>query len=297
VLLERTNGDFAVAASPDGRYLLVLTEVQQDPPFGASGRWTILDRSTGKVTEGPQGVYQRVFGWSGRGFWLDPLTHMDLQGQIDHHEALAQLAKDAQIVGVAWQADGSHVALVIKPEDLERADLLWATADGRVLDRADGVVQPFWSKQGAWTELALSPDSQRLYLRAAYPGTALIETEALAFEKWRSLNGEWHQGDAQGGGAPATLWSPDGRFLYEGARRLFDREGSLLRSFDTSLCMGTWLPDSAGLLCTSEWANDRLGSARRISLDGQSEGLPYAIGGQVLGWLPDGRLLVGLLIL
>lgn len=292
LLVRQDVPELLGAASADGRYLLLLTEAELDPPYGAMGQWVILDRETDRVIPGPAGATGRAVGWSGRGFWVDQLTHLDLQGQVESYEGLRRqlMLERSQIVGSAWQADGSHVVLVILPEGAQLADLVWASAAGSTVERVSSVVQPWYGKTGFWTDLALSPDGALLYLRGVAPGRALIRTDRLTFDQWQSLGDGWTTPklNNEGGGMPPTSWSPDGSLLLEWGQRLYDRTGALLWSADSWGGHNLWAPDGTGFIWTAG-----VGEAGQwFSLDGQSKSLGFAISGQVLGWLPDGRLLV-----
>lgn len=292
---------FPVAASTDGRYLLTLADAVGDPPYGVNGHWEIFDVQANKVVAtGPGGFTNYYTAWSGRGFWIDALVHLDLSGNVETYPTLRKavgLAANQAIVGAAWQSDGNHVVLLVqRQDDAKMADLVWATADGKSVIRSDRPVQPWQSKTGRWAELCLSPDGSRLYLRAASPGTAFIHTDALTFDHWQSLSGAWRDSvtSAEGGGAPATAWSPDGRFLLEGATRVRDADGKDLWAANMATYTAIWKPDSSAFLWPSPSNMDRFRTAELVSpnLGDHAKTLPAAIDGQIMSWLPDGRLLV-----
>lgn len=297
VILNHPDPLVLLGASPDGRYLLLEKEDRTND--AAVGVPCLYDRSTGELHVGQQlQITPRAVAWSGSGFWLDWLVHLDLDLKVNTYPRLRErlsLGENRRLVSASFSRDGQRVAALVVNEQLAdggslNADLVIGMADGGELRVIEQVVQPWFGKSGYVADLALSPEGDWLILRGASPGTALISTTEPARERWKPLLGDFvgpgpHYLQPDMG--PSIRWSPDGSHVWYPTTTLGDRSGQVVARLPEPFMWALWRPDSKALLLTSFEKKARL-----VSPEGNVQKLAVTLDSEPLAMLSDGRVLV-----
>lgn len=178
----------ATGMSPDGRYVLFFGS-----PTDEAVEPYLLDRNGNQLHPGKRlQMKPGLVSWSGHGFWIDTLVHLDLTLQVNTCPQLRQalgLNADTQLVAASVSADGSRVAALVGPARIGLTDrtfsldLILARADGTGVVRVAKAVQPWFTQNGPRGLIALSPDGSQLAIAAESPG-------------------------------PRPLWAPDGQHAW-----------------------------------------------------------------------------------
>jgi dipeptidyl aminopeptidase/acylaminoacyl peptidase len=279
LLLERQPKPLMLQGfSPDGRYLLLTEQLGQ-----YKGDYTaipyLLDRSTGNVQQGAQ-TNVRMAQWSGHGFFIDRLAHLDLQLKETRLDSLAAALglkeQEREIIDIAFTPDGERfAALVGRNWAEEPLDLVLGNVGGSDLTIQPRAITGMATQIGTLAWIALSPDRQMVGLSGT-EGTVLVPVAKPAPENRVLLSA------AQGRG---LTWSPDSAHVWVDNAGLFDRSGKVLVKADGGYPV-LWLPDGTGVVPRGF---DQL---VRTGLDGTSVPLKAPDWGVPAGFLPDGRLLV-----
>lgn len=297
LLYEQQEPFLLVAASSDGRHWLLQKVL--DPWYG--GVLYLLDRNTGELKEGPDvGGWPREAVWSGRGFYIDWLVHLDLSLQVDTYPALRQAMglreQDDRLIKASFSADGERVVVAIidrtvDPFGQASVDLVFANASGIQLQRIPRVAQPMAisGKSGGFVLLRMAPDGSRAVLLSRSPGLALIDTANPRRENWKPLLQPFlppQPGDE--GGPPADiLWAPDSRHVWVPAPNAILTTGGEGAGAAGGWLGHFWTPDGKGFL--AQGAGDGL---YLTHLDGQKTVVTIPARSRPVSFLPDGRLLV-----
>lgn len=297
VLYQRQGPFELLAVSPDGRHWLL----EKVTDYFGGGILYLLDRQSGELRESPLGeVWPREARWSGRGFWVDWLVHLDLNGQVDRYPALREAAglndRELTLLRASFSADGRRVALAMmdrRVDPLKQAsvDLVIANADGSGLVRVPRVAQPMaiFGKTGGFVLLDMAPNGEHLVLLSRSPGLALISTATPQREHWHPLLQPFVpvQTDDEGGPPGRTSWAPDGKHVWVPVPgQILAPDGQLVAA-TTGWLGGLWTPDGRGVVTLAVGEGVHL-----TTLDGAERPFTTPEGSRPVGFLPDGRLLV-----
>jgi hypothetical protein len=266
-----------ISLSPDGGYLLYAG----CDPCDERRLYTpmIFDVNSGKITaaaEPTQGSSMpRRITWSGQGFWIDPLVHFGIDGRLDANVQLrqaltpqgwdlvaAEVSPDGRLVVAALEQAGASASAV---------DLVVASRDGKIISRMPAALPAVRYNRGMAVMFAWSPDSRKLVLCGEHCWLADIGQPEK--DAWRQLPDRAVPRDVQ--------WSPDGKHLLIPGMGIVNLDGTVEVPVAGE---ATWNP--AGTAVVTE------GRVSEYRLDGSH--VDYGdIGSQViLGWLPDGRIVL-----
>lgn len=303
VIFTRTDPMVLATISPDSRWLLfdrplILTRgFRQARPF-------ILDRQSGAVKEGqPREMRPESAAWSGSGFWIDGLVHLDLNLKERSATPLSKQmdvgVEGRRLVSASVTGDGRRfAALVGKTENYRARDALMAldlyigSPDGAGVQMVPSAAQPWSLETCCSAALVLAPDGSRGVLMAESPKAALFDTAHPQVDRWVPL------GDTRIGGSvrmeqrlapPAgrPRWTEDSKYVWVPPGAVYTRDGSLAFALPISARAAAWNP--AGTLLA---AADGKTCCTLVDLDGKAteiKGPPQAL---PAGFLPDGRLMV-----
>lgn len=264
--------------SPDGRYLLLAEQLGQ-----YKGDYTaipyLLDRQDGSLKQGPKTSVRFAY-WSGNGFHIDKLLHLDLGLQVERRDALAKALglkeREREIIDISFAADGKRFAALVgqgwnaQPAPL---DLVQGNLDGTNLSVVPGVLHGTDTQIGTVAHLGLSPDGQWLAL-AGRDGAALARAADPAPEQWIRFPANYE-----------IVWAPDSRHVRFGVGGVFDLSGKPVLPVEQARGL-VWQDGQGGVIFYHGVEVDlfRLDGARS-RLEVPDFAIPRA-------FLPDGRLLV-----
>lgn len=277
LLLDHSTALHMADMSPDGRYALLIEQLGQ-----YKGDYTAIphlwDRSAGTTIAGAKTTIRHGI-WSGRGFYLDWLTHYDLElkeARLSQLELALGLKKDERgLIAASFTADGRRfAALVGHPWMGEPIDLVQGNSDGTGLTTQAKVVAGHATQMGTYARLYLSPDGQWLVLEGR-DGTVLLPAANPATDRLIKL---------QGG---RTVWAPDSRHLWVQGGGVYDLKGQLVVDTGQDVYHLVWQLDGRGGLFQGPG-----GVYRSFDLRGTVVDVKLPERGLVQGFLPDGRLLV-----
>lgn len=269
-------GTNLVATSADGRYLLLATHLGQGKGDYAAIPH-LLDRESGHLTTGAE-IQLRNPVWSGEGFWLDHLRHLNLDGTLTTYPALIEALGESAEREIRSSAIGGTkvVALIGKPRTPDLFDLAWGALDGSAVQHLSGLIQPHETQMGNIAAVALSPDGRYIAVTGWQPYGLIIDTTNPERERWVEFEVP-----------PDRLilnlaWAPDSAHVLIDGYGVIDLDGELLRLVEG---FATWSP-KGGLL-------RRLGDTTTwqiIWLEGGEQSFA-APDGWPVGFLPDGRVI------
>lgn len=278
-LLFAEDRPFLVAgSSPDGRYVLL---VQRRPSYKGDPTAVpfLWDRAVGRTVEGQQ-MSVRFARWSGKGFFVDWLTSLDLtlgETQFDSLRRLLNLKEgEREVIASSFSPDGTRfAALVGHSANGESLDLVLANSDGTNL-----IVMPsLVIGNGGATDVALAPDGQNVAV-AGKNGAAIGPTSGASSDQWIRL---------QSGGGGYIAWAPDSKHLWFPGAGVFDLVGKLV--FDPGPVHGlVWRPDGQGGLTYGFGSSAPF--LRSFRLDGTATDITIPEYMIPSGFLPDGRIMV-----
>jgi hypothetical protein len=292
ILVTPEPSQMPAAVSPDGRYVLMYAPVdeQQMTPY-------LLDRISGQLHQGePLHIHHML--WSGRGFWIDWLVHMDLQGQIDTYPQLRQalgLNDGNQLVAASFSADGSRVAALVGPTHMDphelSLDLILAKADGTSLVRVAKAIQPWYTQQGASAAVSLSPDGTQVAISAESPRAALVKTADPNRARWQApgtmkIGGPVPTAQHTSPPGVSSLWSPDGRYVWMPMVGIVARDGTVNAPESSDGWGLAWRADSTEILLLGQPS-----AAGVAKVGGGVTQVTLPANTRPLGYLPDGRVL------
>lgn len=286
----------SAAMSPDARYVMMYApNGDQVTPF-------VLDRNSGQLQQGkPMQIQPGNVTWSGRGFWVDGLTHLNLDLHVETNPKLRKalgLDDGMQLVAASFSADGNRVAALVGPARIDQTqpalslDLILAKADGSSMVRVAKAVQPWWTPtRGPVALLSLSPDGSQLAITAESPRAALVNTSNPERAKWKAPSnmtvggpGPTDQHTSPPGAKP--LWSPDGQHVWMPAVGIVATDLTVTVAASSSDWGLAWQPDGKGILLGMPSATY---GVAKVSGEMTKLALPPDV--RPIGYLPDGRLL------
>jgi|GEM_PF-6896041 len=265
------------ATSPDGRWwLLVKSLAEYKGDYRAIPY--LYDQSTGELREGSQRDIRGTVRWSGQGFFINRLVHMDLAFEEERYpevrEALALKPGERELIDFTTGADGNRfVALVGHPwDDRQPLDLVIGTLDGSSMAIVHQVMKGVATQSGVIAHASISPDGQWLTLAAGEESYLIPTADGADREAWIALQP-----------GQAAEWSPHSRSFVLGGK-VYDLTGRPVGSLPQG---GIWHPDGERLIDPGRiYAPSLL-----VGLDGSSIELNLPDYAWPTGFLPDGRVL------
>lgn len=282
LLVDLKQPLFWAGMSPDGRYLL-LTEQLGEYKGDYTAIPYLLDRADGSLKQGPKSSV-RFAVWSGTGFQIDRLLHLDLNLRVESRDALAAalgLKPDTrEIIDISFAPDGKRFAALVGKRwsgPPEPVDLVMGNLDGSGLTVVPKVITGVATQIGDLAYLALSPDGQWLAI-SGQEGTALARTAAPAPDGWVWLQKENTLGTGM-------EWAPDSRHIRVGQGGVYNLTGNPVFQVESNWGL-VWRDGRGGVAYTHLWRAGQFG----LSGVGAEVKLPdFSI---PRAFLPDGRLLV-----
>lgn len=279
-LPEREN---RLSLSPDGRFLFAgKCEPCDDQRLY---RPQVMDLTTGALVAGEQ-VQQspQVSGritWSGRGFWIAPLTHFGVDGRLEKDESLQNrlVPQDWELIAAEVSADNRRAVAVIRRDvptggEAERLDLVISlTPEGEPLRLAQAIAaEP--TERGYKVDLLWSPTAEELVVCAV--DCHLIHLDSPQPSSWTKL--------PLGPTRQSPAWSLDSRHLLVQGLGVVDQTATLVLAVPQY--SATWNQSGSGVLIPD-------GEVTELFLDGAKKVHPVKLSPWVLGWLPDGSVVTG----
>ncbi len=199
------------ATSPDGRWWLLIESLGEYKGDYRAIPY-IYDQSTGEWKQGPQIDQRGAARWSGHGFFINRMLHMDLNFQLDGFDAIRETlglkAEERELIDFSTADDGLHyAALAGHPwNDQTALDLVIGTLDGAEPVIVPEAIPGAAFQIGVLAYARLSPDGQWLFLMGRESGYLLPVAEAADREAWIPLPHEWREAN----------WSPDSQSVEVG---------------------------------------------------------------------------------
>lgn len=298
VLFSRPDSLVLMGTSPDGRYWL-FERVMGEAPGSPRGFSYLYDHETDQLLEGPRvEILPAAVAWSGRGFWVNWLVHLNLDLTVDDYPLLRDTLGLARqnLLAASFTPDGRRVAILAISEETKtgpRADLILANSDGTGEQRVSGAVQPWWGKAGYYSYLKLSPDGDRAILLCKVPGDALINTSRPARESWKPLFGPFVEDDSpdkQESGPPGyPVWAPDGAHVWFPGATILTRDGEVVTRLADTSPWAVWNRNGTALI-TGGRPGTR--SLRLVTLGADVREFELPDWAVPAAFLPDERILV-----
>lgn len=295
VLMSKPEALEMLGASPDGPFWLLMN-VQTVESGAMSGELSLYNLETGEMREGPwTDSTLWPARWSGSGFWVRPLVHVDLQLRIQPDPLLATssvITDVRQIIDGGFSRDGRRAAFLVMREgrmDTRSVDLVILETGGTEPQILPNVVQPWFGKAGAHACLSMSPNGNRLVILSQSPGAALVET-ALP-DQWLPLLGDFtaprpvfDQTAAPGG---CAQWTDDGTLFWLPGRRVMSASGEVRDQLPGESTWAVWSIDGSVLVA----AGGQLDRMQIYKTDGQVRTFASPEAARAFAILPDGRIL------
>lgn len=278
LLLEQPRDLMLAGISPDGRYLLLVQALGQEKGDDTAVPY-LFDRTTGTLNQGGQTAI-RTAAWSGNGFYIDWLTHLDLQLKETHLDPLAGALHlqegEREVISISFAVDSNRFVALVGPrwKPGEPVDLVQGNRDGTGLTVLPKAVYGTDTQMGTVAAIALSPDGQYAALTDR-AGAALVRLSDPAPEQWVRVASS----------SFPIEWAPDSAHVWFGTGQILDLTGKPVLDTGAKYNL-VWQPDGKGGVVSGY---DGLHSFR---LDDSTDDLQAPAASQARGFLPDGRLVV-----
>lgn len=219
----------------------------------------------------------RPIGWSGDGFWPEPLVHVSVTGQVDAHQDLrrALTPEGWELVAAEVSPDGRWVVAAVEsaePTVDHAPDLLIATRQGSVVHRFSRAVPTELYSKGTAVFVLWSPNSAQFVVCGS--SCSLVSLDRPEPANWQPLPDPTI--------AHAVSWSPGGERLFIPGAGVVSKDGALLLAVDRPEAV--WNPDGTALVTS--------GTVTELRMDGTRIEHGNLDTGRILGWMPDGRVLL-----